>query len=304
MAWHFYKNGNYQVMIDDVTGTKVRDSGEANEFLAEFPESIDLNITDACSVGCSFCYRSCVPTGKHATVDDVRKIIETMVPWTEVALGGGSPIEHPQIEDILNECSDNELIANMTVHSTHFMEYFEKLYKWNKDRKLYGIGCSINRFDPLVARHAKLIPTTVLHTIAGVISPEDLDLYLSEGLRVLILGYKNMGRAETESLPNLDKTKEIVEKHVKGKGDRGGVISFDNLALDQLDVKSMLTEARWRGLYMGDDGVDGKLTSASMYVDAVAHTYSRNSLKTKIHEYDPDNVPTVKQMYQELVDHE
>lgn len=58
-------------------------------------------------------------------------------------------------------------------------------------------------------------------------------------------------------------------------------VSFDNLAIGQLDVRRLLTEEEWSEFYMGDDGRDGKFTSASMYVDAVNMEFAKNSCSTE-----------------------
>lgn len=294
---HEYTNGNYKVTIDDTDGTKIRDSGDAPAFMAEFPESIDLNITDACNVGCPFCYRNCTPAGKHASYEDVRAILDTMMPWTEVALGGGSPIEHPELSRILDLCSDNDLLANITVHWSHFLKYHDLLMKYVNDRKLFGIGVSIDHYDTEIVE--KMTPNMVLHLIAGIISPQAVVQYATSGAKILLLGYKNMGRAKKDEIPDMSQLKGVVSNIVKGHIPCR-VLSFDNLALNQLGVKDMMEPQAWLSMYMGDDGVDGTMTSASMYVDAVAHAYARNSLTGLMTFYDPANPPTVKTMYKAL----
>lgn len=49
-----YRNGNYDVTIYD-DGTKVRRT-EEDDFIPEFPENIDVKITDNCQIGCQFCF--------------------------------------------------------------------------------------------------------------------------------------------------------------------------------------------------------------------------------------------------------
>ena len=70
-----YKNGNYTVTIYD-DGTKVRETDE-NEFIPEFAECIDVNLSYKCNVGCKFCYLNCNPKGKEA---DLKSEIETPIP--------------------------------------------------------------------------------------------------------------------------------------------------------------------------------------------------------------------------------
>ena len=62
-----YKNGNYIVKLYD-NGTKIRQTidDNATEFIADFPENMDVKITDKCSQNCPFCYECCSNEGKHA----------------------------------------------------------------------------------------------------------------------------------------------------------------------------------------------------------------------------------------------
>lgn len=52
------------------------------------------------------------------------------------------------------------------------------------------------------------------------------------------------------------------------------VVSFDNLAINQLDVKRLMSEEEWNEFYMGDDG------NYTFYLDLVEGTFGRNSLAT------------------------
>ena len=53
------------------------------------------------------------------------------------------------------------------------------------------------------------------------------------------------------------------------------VVSFDNLALEQLNVKRLLTEEEWSEFFMGEDG------NFTFYLDLVEGTFGKNSLATK-----------------------
>ena len=55
------------------------------------------------------------------------------------------------------------------------------------------------------------------------------------------------------------------------------VISFDNLAIAQLDVKRLMNEEQWEEFYMGDDG------NYTFYIDMVDGTFGKNSLATERH---------------------
>lgn len=65
-----YKNGNYRVRIYD-DGTKVRETIDPNDnkFIAEFPESIDLKITNRCDMGCKMCHENSTIDGAHGDIN-------------------------------------------------------------------------------------------------------------------------------------------------------------------------------------------------------------------------------------------
>ena len=75
-------------------------------------------------------------------------------------------------------------------------------------------------------------------------------------------------------------------------------ISFDNLAIKQLEPKRLMSEEDWNTMYMGEDY--GNMSSASMYIDGVEMQYARNSCDVN-NRYDVGD-KTVTKMYQFLRD--
>ena len=69
------------------------------------------------------------------------------------------------------------------------------------------------------------------------------------------------------------------------------VLSFDNLAIEQLDVKNSLffgNEEKWKTFYMGDDGTH------TMYIDTVAGKYSKNSCMSQKERYKINDKDVIK----------
>ena len=62
------------------------------------------------------------------------------------------------------------------------------------------------------------------------------------------------------------------------------VVSFDNLATEQLDVRSLVSEDEWNRYYMGDDG------TFTFFVDLVDMKFARDSMTTDLHYIDNKNV--------------
>ena len=68
--WIQYKNGNAIIEINKNDGTSIRTILSDEEYQPEFPENIDMNISNRCENNCSFCYQKCTKNGKEA--DSVR----------------------------------------------------------------------------------------------------------------------------------------------------------------------------------------------------------------------------------------
>ena len=64
-----YINGNYKVRLFS-DGTKIRFSND-DEFHPEFPESIDLKITNRCDLRCLMCHEKSTPNGKNADLNNL-----------------------------------------------------------------------------------------------------------------------------------------------------------------------------------------------------------------------------------------
>ena len=77
-------------------------------------------------------------------------------------------------------------------------------------------------------------------------------------------------------------------------------ISFDNLALEQLEPERFLSEEFYATHNLGDDGLHNEQTSASYYVDLVENMFARNSCDVN-HRYPLEN-HTATECYQLLRD--
>ena len=151
------------------------------------------------------------------------------------------------------------------------------------------------------------IPNSVLHVIAGLVSLEDLEILSKNNLKVLILGYKQVRRGKdlynTYMHNTIDYRIDALKNNIRNILDNKwfSVVSFDNLAIKQLDIKNILSEDQWNEFYMGDDGQDGEQTSASMFVDMVERKFAKNSCASNEERY--DILDTVEDMYDFLKMH-
>lgn len=292
-----YRNGNYNVTIFS-DGTKVRQNN-LDHFDAAFPESIDLKITNQCRNGCGFCYAGSTPDGQHADLFSP-SFLDHLHPYTELAIGGGDAMLHPNLDEFLWHMRDKRIISNLTVHFGRFHESLATLFEWSVNRLIHGLGVSIQPYqlsEPLIADSVKLFPSLVFHVINGLFPFESL-LELSKitngRAKVLILGYKTWGRGDQFAVDNAHYIAHnfLTADNIKQLRDeqRFEVLSFDNLALQQINVQSVLTPEEWGQFYMGDDG------QHTMYVDLVQRMYARNSVSKDLKPL----LPTVDEMFQDV----
>lgn len=264
-----YQNGNTNVKIYE-DGTKIREyEGIPKTF---FPESLDVKITDYCDLGCRFCHESSTVKGQHADLEKLKAVLVSLPAGVELAIGGGNPLDHPHLLDFLLWCKNRGLICNMTINQRHIKRYYNFIKDLIEDDLIKGVGISINgdKFDRILELK-KITNNIVYHVIAGVHDISILDKLIELGnCKVLILGYKTFGRGTNyysqEVEDSITQWKDNLYKYL-GKC----LISFDNLALEQLNVINLIPKAIWDRHYMGDD------FTFTMYADAVKQEYAPTS---------------------------
>lgn len=321
-TWVSYQNGNYKVIINTKNGTKIR-SNDLDFFEPSTIESMDIKVTNKCqgplievksengeshyvNVPCLMCHENSTLNGKHAHIMENGKCIipflNNLHPYTELACGGGNVLLWDELDDFLTFCKDKQFIPSMTVNQSHFEENYNRVKKLVDDEFIYGLGVSLVDPTDSFIEKVKTIHTSVIHVINGLVTKSELEKLKHKGLKLLILGYKEVRRGKTlytgENKTKIDKNKEMLKELLPTiiNDNWFDVVSFDNLALKQLDVKSLMTEDQWKSFYMGDDGIDGEQTSATMYVDLVERKYAKNSCS--MDRYDLKD--TVEEMYNSL----
>ena len=288
-----YKNGNYLVTILN-DGTKIRQTKD-DEFIPAFAENCDCKITDKCSQGCAFCYEGCTANGKHG---DLFKypFINTLHAYTELALNGND-LDHPDIEKFLEFLKEKKVFANITVNQNQFFANYDRIKDWQEKKMVYGIGVSLqNATDELIEK-MNSIPNTVLHTIVGILSEDDIMKLKDHGIKILLLGYKQLQRGNSylkTHLYTIANNKQYVYDNLSDITNWFKVVSFDNLAIEQLDVQRIVPENEWEEFYMGDDG------GYTFYIDMVKGEFSKNSIAQDRY---PIGEKTIDEMFQFIQEH-
>lgn len=266
-----YKNGNYAVTIFN-DGTKIRQTMD-DEFTPSFAENCDIKITDKCSQNCPFCYEGCTKTGKHGKLFEYR-FIDSLHPYTELALNGND-LDHPDLIKFLEFLKKKKVFVNITVNQTQFINNFDLIKNLSNDKLVYGIGVSLQKANNTLITKMSEIPNTVLHTINGILTENDINELANHDLKILILGYKELQRGinyKSNHIDSINANKQYLYDNLQDILTKFKVVSFDNLAIEQLNVKRVVSKEDWEEFYMGDDG------NFTFYIDMVKGEFSKNSI--------------------------
>lgn len=275
-----YKNGNYSVVLLS-DGTKIRETND-DEFIPAFSENMDIKICNRCSAGCKFCHEGSTPDGKLGDILN-EKFIDTLHPYQEVAIGGGNVLEHPDLIPFLEKLKERKVIANITVNQIHFEQNQELIRRMADDKLIYGLGVSLvnptNKFIELVKQYSN----AVIHVINGVVTADQLHVLENNNLKMLILGYKHLRRGNdyfAAEHQKIEENQKFLYSYLPELIRKFKVVSFDNLAIEQLDCKRLMTQEEWNEFYMGDD------SEFTYYIDMVERKFAKSSTAPMDKRYD------------------
>lgn len=273
--WTSYKNGNYDVILNLNNGTKIR-YNEEDYFLPDRPESMDIKITNRCDHGCLFCHENSISNGKEASIETLEKFAASILPFTECSCGGGNLLINPvHTELFLKLLKEVKAVPSITIQQDDFINYCDIISRWDRKKLCYGIGVSVNN-PKSNGLHAllSLYPNAVIHTIAGLYNQEYFEQLYDKNYKLLILGFKKFRRGMkyyTAMNQQIQKNMEWLSDNILNLSNHFKVVSFDNLAIEQLNMKDKLSSQQWEKYYCGDDG------SYTFYVDLVEEVFAKNS---------------------------
>jgi len=265
---------NYWTIFNRDNGLKIQLAfdKENKTFIPDTPELVDIKITNFCTKDCPFCYQDSHGEGQHANYFDVTSVLHSLnkLEVFEVAIGGGEPTEHPKFKHILqyiNQCT------NITPNfSTASLEWLDKDPEILDLIGSFGFSCTsleeLEKFNKYVEKY-NLYAKAVLHIPLGTVDKETLLNLLKERevYRVLLLGYKNVGRGNNFKYKEYDWWIDVVlESKIFQIGVDAVLVNQYSKQLERISDK----------IYF----VDGEGTR-SMYIDAVEMTMSPSSYDIK-----------------------
>lgn len=245
-----YKNGNADIKLHE-DGTRVIEyDGELN---LDWPLNIDIRVSTQCAFGmnpktgkafCSFCHESATTDGIECDYDLLRDKLIGLPKGIELAIGCNQMTSG--LRKFIFWCDMMGYVVNLTVNQGHVKRDFAMLNALVQCGAIKGLGISYRsglKFD--VPKELLDYEHTVFHVICGIDSYHEVEVLSKEGVKkVLILGEKNFGF-------NLGKVDLTTRKHkewywwIHNMFKTFDVVSFDNLGLQQLNVKRFFTQDNW-----------------------------------------------------------
>ena len=278
-----YENGNTKVKIFS-NGTKIRKySGVPNPI---YPESIDLKITNYCDLHnyCQWCHEMSDKNGNHANLDFLFDKLKDLPNGVELAIGGGNPLDHPNLKEFLIKLKKINLVPNLTVNELHLKKFHNLLTELINEKLIYGLGISYSGKQENETKYfCNLTNNVVFHLIAGINTIEQIEDIIEYHNKILVLGYKTFGKGSNFYSEKIEDN--LYQWYIRlaqffGKLD----ISFDNLSIDQLDLKRYFPEKTWNKFYMGNDG------TFTFYIDGVNENYAMSSTASKRHKIEEKSI--------------
>ena len=279
MILHAYKNGNADVEIHS-DGTRIIEC--EGELDLEYPLNTDVRLSRKCAFGynkntdsavCRFCHESATTDGTTASrenIFDFFRMMHGLPKGTEIAVGVNQ--NDDAVELFLFMCFLRDYVANVTVNQGMVHSMLKIIKEWKANKLIHGLGISYRKGMKDIPVELLNMDDTVVHVIAGIDSIEDIKELASKGVnKLLVLGEKDFGF-------NLGKVKIVSDSHrewyrkVHELFSLFKVVSFDNLAVEQLNIKRFVKN--WEETYQHEFSfyaniVDGTFSPSSRSADTV-----------------------------------
>lgn len=283
-----YKNGNATISIYN-NGTRILEcEGEAK---LQWPLNIDIRVSRKCAFGmnpstgkavCGFCHESATTDGEDADLELLYSKLVGLPAGIELAIGVNGITD--ELVEFLAKCKQQGWIVNTTINQGHLRRDKHKIAALIDDNLIKGLGVSYRAGMLEIPQKILAYKNMVVHVIAGIDFIEDVKKLSEQGIKkILVLGEKDFGF-------NLGKVKIVSASHrewyrqVHELFKLFGVVSFDNLALEQLNVKRFVKD--WETIYQYE---------YSFYINAVDKYFAPSSRSADVQSY--ENGLTVEEYF-------
>jgi hypothetical protein len=281
-----YKNGNADITI---THDGTREIQYEGELQLEFPLNIDIRVSTQCAFGlnpktgkafCDFCHESATTDGVECDYSLLQDKLIGLPKGIELAIGCNKMTSG--LRKFIFWCDMMGFIVNLTVNQGHVKRDFAMLNALIQCEAIKGLGISYRsglKFE--VPQELLDYEHTVFHVICGIDSYQEVEALRKNGVKkILCLGEKDFGF-------NLGKVDLTTRKHkewywwIHNMFKVFDVVSFDNLALQQLNVRRFFTQENWDVFNQNEH---------SFYIDAVNKKLAPSSRSNNKVDWDTMNL--------------
>lgn len=272
-----YRNGNAVVTLDLQDGTRIIEYPDNDGLILETPLNIDIRVSTQCPYGynvetqkstCAFCHESALVDGQECHYGVLQQVLmDAKLPrGTEIALG-------------VNEVTDNliqfvrnlyrlGLVVNITMNERYILQYGDTGLKQMLPY-VFGLGISYRSLQGCLSLPDWIAeyPHTVIHVINGIDNFDDVKELGVKYHKLLVLGEKDFGfnRGKVNlNTPSHKQWKSNIMQLTK----IFDIVSFDNLGLQQLEIRGKITDEEYKSFYQGEH---------SMYINAVEQYFAPSS---------------------------
>ena len=272
-----YTNGNASVWLDLRDGTRIIEYPDNEPLTLETPLNIDIRVSTQCPYGyntvtqkstCVFCHESAIVNGQECHYGVLQQVlIDANLPrGTEIALGVNE-VTRDLIQFVKNLWKLG-LVVNITMNERYILQYGDTGLKQMLPY-VFGLGISYRSLQGCLSLPDWIAeyPHTVIHVINGIDDFDDVKELGIKYRKLLVLGEKDFGF-------NRGKVNLNTEQHKQWKSNIMqltkifDIVSFDNLGLQQLEIRGKITDEEYKSFYQGEH---------SMYINAVEQYFAPSS---------------------------
>lgn len=272
-----YRNGNAVVTLDLRDGTRIIEYPDNEPLTLETPLNIDIRVSTQCPYGynvetqkstCAFCHESALVSGVECHYGILQQVLmDAKLPrGTEIALGVNEVTE--DLVQFIKNLYRLGLVVNITMNERYILEFGDTGLKQMLPY-VFGLGISYRSLQGCLSLPDWIAdyPHTVIHVINGIDNFDDIKELGVKYHKLLVLGEKDFGF--NRGKVNLD-----TEQHKQWKSNIMqltkifDIVSFDNLGLQQLEIRGKITDKEYKSFYQGEH---------SMYINAVEQYFAPSS---------------------------
>ena len=213
--WTFYNKGTggritFQLSAEGLTGaTEGHSEGAWSPYSHPYrsPLLVDLKVTDFCDVGCSYCYMGSTSSGQHADTGRLLEYVQQLgdMEVFELAIGGGEPTDHPDIDKIVGAAQKIGMSVGLTTRKV------EQIADWENVPNAIAISVdgrgsaqqAIQDFRAIFGDNSMGSPSLVIQIVDQTVDQKTFEQIAelcfesssySSLIDLTLLGFKQVGR--------------------------------------------------------------------------------------------------------------